>query len=323
MNVSEKSGYFSLGRDRRGQTLIQAMIALGIMSVISLGFATLMSQQNKELKALQENLAVLDLEKSLIAATSSGLVCQYLLNNPARTFNATSVFAGVPQEINLGATPLPASVVGGVPGPTLVQAGAPIANQNNRIGVSAVKFVVSSGSGANFSGHWQIEFDNTRTVRALRPLRVSSSLVADTTNPVAAQVSFCMDSRPPNCPSGQVLTGGVCVAIDSLVPPPPASQSGMIPFSFAWMGSYNSNQANNGMASYMRIGSVVYASAAGFAGQAVNQSLPWLRDTAGAVYPAAGSSGCGQTSCNAFFNVPVDRTPARLYIYWQGEESNN
>lgn len=312
--------------NRRGQTLIQAVVALGLMSVISLGFATVMNQQNKELKALQENLAVLDLEKSLIAATSSGQVCQYVLNSPSpRTFNATNVFAGRPEEINLGSSPIPASVVGGTPGPTLVQAGVPIANQNSRVHVKAVKFVINSGAGANFTGHWQVEFDNTRTVRSLKPLKVSGSLVADTTNPAAATVSLCMDSRPPNCASGQVLTGGVCRSISDLVPQqqPQAPPMGTIPFRYALYGSIaNTSGKEDGTAFYSRLSSLQIAvSVGGLTGKAVNQSGPRLMDTAGASYYGV-DGGCAPGSCNVIFNMPESRTPARVYIYWQGPETD-
>lgn len=111
-------------QNNRGQTLIQALVTIGIMSVIALGFAQMITQQNKEMRALEDRLAVLDLEKSLISATSSGLVCQYVMNNPApRTFNSTSVLAGNPVTIDLGNSASPASAVSGIPGPSLAQAG--------------------------------------------------------------------------------------------------------------------------------------------------------------------------------------------------------
>lgn len=76
----------------------------------------------------------------------------------------------------------------------------------------------------------------------------------------------------------------------------------------------------------MRVGGLVYVSVAGTYGNAVNQSTPRLRDTAGSIYNViADPTVCstGAQACNVSFNVPASRMPARVYIYTQGANNNN
>jgi hypothetical protein len=85
--------------NEKGQGLLEVIIAIGIMGIMMLGFASMMSSQYRETGALEQKLAAMDLEKLLIASLADGTVCQYVLNNPTvLTFDST---AALPRTISL------------------------------------------------------------------------------------------------------------------------------------------------------------------------------------------------------------------------------
>ena len=65
-----------------GQSLIQVIVSIGILSAMALTFASLIATQQKETKALTEKLASLDLEKLLITSLADGSICTGELSNP-------------------------------------------------------------------------------------------------------------------------------------------------------------------------------------------------------------------------------------------------
>ena len=179
-------------KNQRGQSLIQIVISIGIMGIVMAGFASMMSIQSKETRSLTEKLAALDLQKILTSALADGSVCQYVLNNPSvLTFNSTLVSLATPQTVIIS-TPLYASVSGGVPGPPIAQVLQQASSFSNTLIINSISLSITSGSGSSYIGNWVVEFDNTKTVRAIKPATISTTLIADTSTPTAARITGCM-----------------------------------------------------------------------------------------------------------------------------------
>ncbi|MFN9066498.1 MAG: type II secretion system protein J, partial [Bdellovibrionales bacterium] len=74
--------------NQRGNSLIQVMIATAIMLVVALGTADLISNQNKEVKALTERLQISETKTLLSQILINSSYCSCLFRG--RTFNSTT-----------------------------------------------------------------------------------------------------------------------------------------------------------------------------------------------------------------------------------------
>ena len=177
-------------KNAKGLSIVEVLVAAGIMTIIMAGFTSMLMSQNKETKALSEVLASFDLQKTLVGSLSDGTVCGYVLNNPtAIPFNSTAL----PFTIVLPANrPLYAGVSGGVPTVPVAQVNAAASPFAKSLVVKEIKLTITSGSGNKFFGQWQIDFDPALSVRAHKPAIIGTVLTANITTPTAATVTGCM-----------------------------------------------------------------------------------------------------------------------------------
>lgn len=183
-------------------SLIEVMVSIGIMSIMLVVFTTMMTNQNKEIKAMNEKMAVQESFRLLSASLSSGKACKYALNNPtALTFNSTAPF---PQTINLSTQapprPIYSYVNEGPPvvlGPVLANVGSSISPLAPQLTVSQIRLVITGGSGNEYLGNWVIDFAPGTMVRALKPISISTTLNVDATVPAAARIVSCLEPATP------------------------------------------------------------------------------------------------------------------------------
>lgn len=221
----------------RGQSLVEMLVGIGILSVVLLALSTMMSSTYFETRALSEKLAALDLERMLIYSLADGAVCRYVLNNPNPvTFDSTAL----PQTITLpdpavGVRPALYSSLapGPAPGPVLAQVDQPTSDLAPTVVVSSIQLQISQGSSGSYRANWLVTFDNTRTARPLKPVSVATVLaVDDVTNPNQATISKCSGTSvggPSRMPYYKMYydLGNICAST-------PAGVTKMI--SGAWAG---------------------------------------------------------------------------------------
>lgn len=191
-----------------GQSLVGALVGLGVAGVTVAVLASIMQIQNRETQALSDKLASLDLERTMIAALSDGTVCKYVLNNPTvLTFNANNVSAATPQVIGIPG-PLYASV-NPSPGPALAEVNKPASRYSNNLIISSISLSIYAGSGSSYLANWIVQFDGTRLVRSIRPVSVSTTLTVDASVPSAAKIVNCQGGAapPPSGPPPGTLCG--------------------------------------------------------------------------------------------------------------------
>ncbi len=177
-----------------GFSILESLIAIGIMTIVMAGFIAMMSAQNKETKAMSEVIGAQDLQKSLSSAMSDGAVCKEILKT--KNFNAQAVISGSPQEINLGTNPVYISMINPTtPGPVLFKKGDKASVYSSSLVIESIKLFIDSGAYSgntgSFVARWEVQFDRTKMVRALRPVTVATTITADTTNPTAALIASC------------------------------------------------------------------------------------------------------------------------------------
>ncbi len=177
--------------NNKGQSLVQVLVGIGLTAIMAAVFASLITSQQKETRALKEALGAMDLQKVVIAALADGSVCQYILNNPTRlTFDSTALTPTTPQTMT-PSLPLYTIVQGGIPGPVAAQVGQEASGFSNTLFISNIKLEILSGSGDNYIGQWKVEFDSARTIRPIRPLAVGTIIQTDPGTPTAKTIASC------------------------------------------------------------------------------------------------------------------------------------
>lgn len=201
-----------------GFSLIETLVVFGILSIAMAAISSMMINMHKETKALSESLAALNLQQTLTLALANGNVCAYILNNPATlTFDATLV-STTPQVIT-PTLPIYASVKTDPPvvlGPEIAKVGTAFSAYANSLVISSIKLIIDGaptplpppGPSTIFSGHWQIEFDPTKSVRIVRPVNITTILSVDTSNPNSAKIDSCTNNQ--SMKGGYNLINGVC-----------------------------------------------------------------------------------------------------------------
>lgn len=183
--------------NKKGISIIEVLVATGIMAILMAGFASMMLNQNKETKAVSEILSAQDLMKTLIGSLSKGDVCYYILST--KKFNANQVVAGNPETIDIGTQPIYSSMVAsGTPGPALIKKGDKASAYTSSLEIKSIQFQITNGTFTgpigNFQGRWIINFDGSKSVRQLKPLSISAVITANTTNPTLAGTISCLGS---------------------------------------------------------------------------------------------------------------------------------
>lgn len=181
----------------RGQSLIQLLVGVAILSILMLAMSTMLSGIHRESRAINEKLAALDMERAMISSLADGSVCKYVLNTPTPlTFNS----GALPQTITLpepaaGVKPaLYSSILAGpTPGPIIAQVDASVSPLAPTMTVSSIQLQIMEGSSGSYKARWLVNFNDVTTSRALKPVSVGTTLsVDDVTNPAQATVSECM-----------------------------------------------------------------------------------------------------------------------------------
>lgn len=197
-----------------GFSILEVLISFAIMSIGLAAMLSLMSMQNKEIRANLEKLQALEVERVLISALNNGSTCLHLVNNPAvLTFDSTAITPLTPAVVT-PTLPIYANVVGGIPGPTVAQVGQPLSSEPGSLVVGSIDLKITSGSAGNYLGYWEVGFNHTKLVRPIKPIRVNMIFGADDSTVTAAKILSCnLESAGggggglTSCPAGMNMVG--------------------------------------------------------------------------------------------------------------------
>jgi hypothetical protein len=178
-------------RDRLGFSLVESLVAIGVMSTMMWVSMDMILQQRRELKSISESLASMETQGTLLKTLSEPSTCEYALNQPTpRTFNSNLVSYATPQSINLNRIPAFASATA----PTVVEVGQPPSANSNSLIVESIRLSLYSRVGSNFTAEWIIEWNPANMIRLLKPIRIPTIVTADISNPTAATILNCNGS---------------------------------------------------------------------------------------------------------------------------------
>lgn len=178
-------------KSERGQMLVQVLVASAIGGVVMASLASMLNAQNRSASAITQKLGANDLQQLMMTAINSGGACETIVSRlgGAATFAASQVGSPTPPTIPLNSIPISSA-----PGaPPLVSVGDQPSPMSKALVVSGINLVIKGGSGTQFRGEIQVEFDHSKLINPLRPVTVSVLLqTSGGGNPV---ISSCrMDS---------------------------------------------------------------------------------------------------------------------------------
>jgi prepilin-type N-terminal cleavage/methylation domain-containing protein len=154
-----------------GFSLIELIIATTIMSIVSLSIVTLITNQNREVKALTEKLTITDLQTQLQRTLNNVNYCNCLLRG--KNFNTTALNISPANQIvslpsGFSATPPAPALCTQEPSDLIPPVGRSVLNTNitvASVGLNNLQLISSN----NYSADLQVEFGGTiRTIQGLR-----------------------------------------------------------------------------------------------------------------------------------------------------------
>jgi len=165
-------------KGNRGFSLIEATVAAAILMTVSLAIAAVIVNLNREVRSLDEKLVSRETETLVQRVTSNLPFCNCLFTGHQfdRTSNNWLSFpTSIPSSFAAACAPGPDSIL---------SVGAPIGSSHlSPQSLSMVNITeLTAGSGV-YVGELSVDFDSTRLVRSVRPLRVPLTFSVSTTDP--------------------------------------------------------------------------------------------------------------------------------------------
>jgi hypothetical protein len=200
----------------RGFSLIQVVVATGILGILAVMMTSLFTQQQREMTAVSEKLTTLDLKRELMSTLSTSALCTYQLTTPPLTFDSTAL-----SSTSLDLSEILSRPIAGAP--FVVKVGQRVSPNVSSVVVTAIRvqnFVAISAD--DYVAEIAVEFDTPKLIRPLKPITSRISLTTSGP-PNAKQITSCSGiggsgsgsttitlscassggpCPPPSCPSG-------------------------------------------------------------------------------------------------------------------------
>ncbi len=191
-----------------GMSLIEVMISIGILAVVVSGMASYMSSSSREVRALTESLAKLDIEKFLIASLADGVSCTAELANPGvwtpgalpATFNSTNATTLAKTSINLNS--IHASAAANAP--VLISNGAAPSAMANGLLVNRITVGNFQATGAPDVYLADLTVSFTGSIRQPSPIVLRKTIATVPTGPTTKKITGCLSASNPSSVGGLI-----------------------------------------------------------------------------------------------------------------------
>ncbi len=172
--------------NRNGMTLVEVLITIGIISIVTASFLTLMTSAQKEARDLADKYEMLDLEKLLATVMADGSVCTKILakKSPPKKFDPTE------QDPKVVIDSVPMSASDDPKTPDLIKAGERYSN-NIFIKNIELKNFKSTGSANEFYASFLVNVDENKLVRSFKPLSFKTIIRTQDTIDNKKEITSC------------------------------------------------------------------------------------------------------------------------------------
>lgn len=197
-------GRRNLIRSNRGYSLIEILVSVAILTTVSFGFMTMVSGQQREIRAMDEKLEIQDVARVLQNHMSVDSFCGCLLRG--RTFDTSQPLATWDFNIatipSIFSQPIPAPPAPCAPVGTLVPgAGGTIPNSKLVVNSLLATEMVDLGGGT-YTAALYVDFDKDNLVRSRKPIKVPIKFTVDMTVPGPTRPFLACLNNSPEPPAG-------------------------------------------------------------------------------------------------------------------------
>lgn len=186
-----------------GLSVVEAVIALAIISIGSLAFMTMMNTQQGETRAITEKLASLEASRNVLVALTDS-TCSFLLvdasqsetaqppNRNKSTFDSTSTS----DRITFQKIPATASALGA--SHPVISTGQPASPLSNSVVVQSIEMTSFTNVSPDlYTAALQINFDSSKLFRSLKPLIYTTWIATNPASPPTAKtITACTMTAP-------------------------------------------------------------------------------------------------------------------------------
>ena len=170
--------------NQRGGSLMEVIVAVGIMGILAAGMASMFDGQQKQIRALLQKQEMIELKNNMLRQLSSAAVCTWQLQDKRINVDGTySELAPSPTVLNLTGGTLYA-------GPSSTSAPLAIAGQRlpaslARLEVAAVTFknIYPTGNPNEYKGVVEVSFNASSLAIASHPIQVQQTVTVNPTDP--------------------------------------------------------------------------------------------------------------------------------------------
>lgn len=181
----------SFRANHQGLSLVEVLVALGLLSIVSIGAANLIQSYNKNISSIEEKLSILDLEKTLINLSVGRNICEKkFLENPAAYTFPVSNFPPA-SGVSIDGLFLSSTDAVGI-----AETNKPLLKINS-VTVNSIEFQNFIGSGNTYIADLVIKFKDTIVPR--KPLVTKVSLLG---NVVGTDLTLTSCTVADNASSG-------------------------------------------------------------------------------------------------------------------------
>lgn len=191
-------------KNNRGLSIIEVLIAAGILSIISFAVASLIISQNKEVSALTERLMLRDIEAQLISVMNVPGFCGCLMRGlTLNTTTAPMTLSSNPSQIPLGyvqPVPAPPTACAAIAGTRVPASGNLLPNSRVRVNQIFYSDIVALGSD-KYSANLNVSFDPLSGIKPHAPIKASVLFAVNGSDPANAKnfTSCGLSLAVPRC----------------------------------------------------------------------------------------------------------------------------
>ncbi len=169
-----------------GFSITEVLIAVAILSVISLGVAGTMSRMHSQLRGISQKQEVVELKNLMTQQLAKTGVCSWQLKDKVIDVSmATSEASPSPTSLNLGELYMGQDATSAL----LAKAGQIIPESQSGVKVASVFFrnIYATGNPNEYKGIFQINFDPNSVSVPVKPLQVQQIFWTDPADPANAK----------------------------------------------------------------------------------------------------------------------------------------
>ncbi len=205
---------FERCRNNLGFTIIEVLVAMGLLGIVAFIFGDIMYTQQREIRFMNQKGEAFELQTLIREALKSKAVCSWQLAHRVINVVGTTINNPSPTTLTIGTLYMGLNNASGV----LAQAGFPVPQTSTGLIVQTVQFtkIFATGIPDVYKGTFVINFAPTSVVRSMRPVEVQKFIVLYPGGPLSAKLikecdvditdKIILTGVNPVCPIGKSPT---------------------------------------------------------------------------------------------------------------------